>query len=48
MKKQIKQKFKDLIPMFRYLKTEDKIDLINEIKIDLHNLSPFKSEPVGS
>ena len=46
MKKQIKQKFKDLIPMFRYLKTEDKIDLINEIKIDLHNLSPFKSEPV--
>lgn len=46
MKKEIKQKFKDLIPMFRYLKTEDKIDLINEIKIDLHNLSPFKSEPV--
>ena len=46
MKKEIKQKFKDLIPMFRYLKIEDKIDLINEIKIDLHNLSPFKSEPV--
>lgn len=35
-----------LIDEIQYLDTEDKIEAINKIKIRLHEISPFKNEPV--
>jgi len=46
MKTQLNEKFQDLIRSLRYLSNDDKISLINEVKIMLHEVSPFKSEPV--
>ncbi len=46
MKKEIIEKQKDLISQFRYFSLDEKVDLINEIKLLLHEVSPFKTEPV--
>ena len=42
----MKQTIKNLIEKIKVLSLEDKIEAINEIKIELHKISPFKSEPV--
>ena len=46
MKNVIIEKQKDIIGAMRYLSIDEKIDLINTIKLMLHEVSPFKSEPV--
>lgn len=45
-KEVILEKFKDLINDLNTLLIDDKIQTINEIKLLLHNNSPFKTEPV--
>jgi ParB-like chromosome segregation protein Spo0J len=37
---------KELVAIISELDTSKKIDAINKVKIELHNISPFKSEPV--
>jgi len=37
---------KELVAKISELETSKKIDAINKVKIELHNISPFKSEPV--
>jgi ParB-like chromosome segregation protein Spo0J len=37
---------KELVAIISELETSKKIDAINKVKIELHNISPFKSEPV--
>lgn len=46
MKTQLLEKQQDIINSFRYLSLDDKVDIINEIKLMLHNVSPFSTEPV--
>lgn len=40
------KQIKDLVKIISKLKLEEKISIINEVKIELHNISPFKDEPV--
>jgi Predicted transcriptional regulators len=42
----IKKQLEELIKMLEQLDTADKIDAINECKVALHEISPFKEEPV--
>ena len=42
----MKQLLLDLMPNYENLTIDDKIDLINEIKIALHEISPMRNEPV--
>ena len=46
MKTQILEKQQDIISSLRYLSLDDKVQIINEIKLMLHEVSPFNSEPV--
>ena len=46
MKETILAKQNDVINAFRYLSLDDKVDVINEIKKMLHEVSPFNTEPV--
>lgn len=46
MKTQLLEKQQDIINSFRYLSLDEKVDIINEIKLMLHNVSPFNTEPV--
>lgn len=46
MKKEILNKQQTVIDSLRYLSLDDKVDVINEIKKMLHEVSPFKTEPV--
>lgn len=40
------EQFNKLIPQFQYLSDGEKIGVINQIKISLHEISPMKNEPV--
>ena len=42
----MKEKLLTLFPEYENLTTDEKIDLINEIKIALHDISPMRNEPV--
>jgi len=46
MKKQLLEKQQDIINSLRYLSLDEKVDIINEIKLLLHSASPFNTEPV--
>ena len=46
MKKEILNKTQDIINSLRYLSLDEKVEIINEIKKQLHEVSPFKTEPV--
>ena len=46
MKTQILEKQQDIISSLRYLSLDEKVEIINEIKLMLHEVSPFNSEPV--
>jgi ParB-like chromosome segregation protein Spo0J len=42
----MKEKILSLIPDFELLTIDEKIDIINEFKIALHEISPMRNEPV--
>ncbi len=42
----MKDKILSIIPEYETLSIDEKIDLINEMKIALHEISPMKNEPV--
>jgi len=42
----MKQKLQELLNELELLSIDDKIKAINEIKLALHNISPFQNEPV--
>jgi ParB-like chromosome segregation protein Spo0J len=42
----MKEKILSLIPNYEFLSNDEKIDIINEIKIALHEISPMRNEPV--
>ncbi len=42
----MKEKILSLIPDFELLSIDEKIDIINEFKIALHEISPMRNEPV--
>jgi len=46
MKTTILEKQNEVINALRYLSLDDKVDVINEIKKQLHEVSPFNTEPV--
>ena len=46
MKKELLEKQKDIINSFRYLSLDEKVEIINDIKLMLHEVSPFNTEPV--
>ena len=46
MKTEILNKTQDIVNSLRYLSLDDKVDVINKIKIQLHEVSPFNTEPV--
>lgn len=46
MKNKILQYQNEIINMLRYLSLEEKVEIINDIKIMIHEVSPFKTEPV--
>lgn len=46
MKTTILEKQNEVINALRYLSLDDKVDVINEIKKQLHEVSPFSTEPV--
>lgn len=46
MKTEILEKTQDIINSLRYLSLDDKVEIINEIKLQLHKASPFETEPV--
>jgi ParB-like chromosome segregation protein Spo0J len=46
MKTEILEKTQDIINSLRYMSLDEKVDVINNIKIQLHEASPFKTEPV--
>jgi ParB-like chromosome segregation protein Spo0J len=46
MKNKILQSQNEIINMLRYLSLEEKVEIINDIKIMIHEISPFKTEPV--
>lgn len=46
MKKQLLEKQSDIINSLRYCSLDEKVDIINSIKLMLHEASPFNTEPV--
>jgi ParB-like chromosome segregation protein Spo0J len=46
MKKELLSRQQEIINSFRYFSLHEKVDIINEIKLMLHEVSPFKTEPV--
>ena len=46
MKSTILEKQSEVINALRYLSLDDKVEVINEIKRQLHEVSPFNTEPV--
>lgn len=46
MKTQILEKTQDIINSLRYMSLDEKVEIINEIKLQLHKASPFETEPV--
>ena len=46
MKKQLLEKQSDIINSLRYCSLDEKVDIINSIKLMLHKASPFNTEPV--
>jgi ParB-like chromosome segregation protein Spo0J len=42
----MKEKILSLIPNYDNLSIDEKIDIINELKVALHEISPMKNEPV--
>lgn len=46
MKTTILEKQNEVINALRYLSLDDKVEIINEIKKQLHEVSPFSTEPV--
>jgi ParB-like chromosome segregation protein Spo0J len=46
MKKELLEKQQDIVNSIRYLSLDEKVEIINEIKLMLHKESPFNSEPV--
>ena len=46
LKKKILERASDMIGCMRYLSLEDKVEVMNQIKLELHEASPFKTEPV--
>lgn len=46
MKTTILEKQNEVINALRYLSLDDKVEIINEIKKQLHEVSPFNTEPV--
>ena len=46
MKTTILEKQSEVINALRYLSLDDKVEVINEIKRQLHEVSPFNTEPV--
>lgn len=46
MKSKLLEKQQDIINSLRYLSLDEKVDIINEIKVLLHEISPFNTEPV--
>lgn len=46
MKKELLEKQSDIINSLRYLSLDDKVEIINSIKLMLHDASPFNTEPV--
>ena len=46
MIKDILEKQQDIVTSLRYLSLSDKVEAINQIKLLLHEVSPFNSEPV--
>jgi ParB-like chromosome segregation protein Spo0J len=46
MKKQLLEKQSDIINSLRYCSLDEKVEIINEIKLMLHEVSPFNTEPV--
>jgi ParB-like chromosome segregation protein Spo0J len=45
-KEQLIEKFKDLLHDVSILDEKDRIDLINNVRKEIHEISPFKNEPV--
>lgn len=43
---ELKNKFKELIEEVDKLPLDEKVEMLNEMKLDMHEISPFKSEPV--
>lgn len=41
-----KSKILSIIPQYELMSTDEKIDIINEFKIALHEISPMRNEPV--
>jgi len=46
MIKDILEKQQDIVTSLRYLSLDEKVEVINKIKLLLHEVSPFNSEPV--
>lgn len=46
MKKELIEKQTDIINALRYMSLDEKVEVINQIKIMLHEVSPFNTEPV--
>lgn len=46
IKTEILEKQQDIVTSLRYLSLDDKVEVINKIKLLLHEVSPFNSEPV--
>lgn len=42
----IKKRFKEFLEEVSDLPLDDKVEVLNQMKLDMHDISPFKSEPV--
>ncbi len=42
----MKKELKSILEYLNNLTLDEKVDAINEIKLSLHDISPFKTEPV--
>lgn len=42
----MKEKLLSILPNYELLSTDEKIDLLNELKIAIHDISPMRNEPV--
>lgn len=42
----INKQFKQLLETLNGMELEEKVDVLNQLRIDIHEVSPFKSEPV--
>ena len=46
MKNELLEKQRDILNSLRYMSLDEKVDVLNDIKLMMHEESPFKSEPV--